>query len=74
MHDQVGIPLMTEGQIRQAVTVIPVKYWNLTCSTYLQDGHSTIICPYLAAEQHLYFSYSYYLFHIYANPQLVKYI
>lgn len=74
MREQVGIPRLNDGQIRQAVTVIPAEYWALSCWTCRQEGHSTYGCPYLTAEQRLYFAYQYYLYQIKANPLMAKYL
>lgn len=54
--------------------MIPADYWNLNCWTFRQDGHSIFSCPYLTAEQRLYFAYKYYLHQVKANPQVAKYL
>lgn len=39
LKGQVGVPGLTEGQIRKSVMVIPAGYWNLNCWTCCKDGN-----------------------------------
>lgn len=69
-----GIPELTDAQIRQAVTVVPGDYWQLSCWTCRDGGHSTFTCPFLQPTQRLYFAYRYYLHQIEANPDMAKFL
>ena len=47
-----------------AIQVLPNDYWSLNCGMSRDIGYTMISCPYLAAAQRLYFSYSYYLYQV----------
>jgi len=67
-------PELTGEQIRHAITVVPGDYWQRSCWTCRDEGHSTFTCPYLDPTQRLYFAYRYYLYQIEANPAIAKFL
>jgi len=53
-----------------AYAAIPQDYWQLSCWSCRETGHSTFTCPKLTVAQRLYFAYKYYLYQCEANPVL----
>ena len=58
------VPHMTPEQLRWAISVVSEDYWNLSCWTCSDDGHSTFTFPYLQLLQRLFLAYNFYQFQI----------
>lgn len=70
----VGVPNLSDWQIRQSVSVVPAYYCMFNCWIFKQEGHSMFTCPYLLPKQRLYFQYRYYFHKMQADPQMAKYL
>ena len=73
-RETVPIPTLTEGQTRQAFSVVPSDYWQLNCWKCRDRGHSTFTCPTLTPNQRMYFVYRYYVYQIKGNPTMAQFL
>ena len=64
------VPELTKEQMESALSVIPADYWNLSCWSCREGGHSTFTCPHLTWSQRIYFAYKCYLHQIETNPRM----
>ena len=67
-------PALTEEQLKLAMQVVPEDYWNLSCWTCRDEGHSTFTCPYLNMAQRLFFAFKFYEYQIRGQPHMESFL
>ncbi len=70
MRPSEKVPDLTTEQIQQGIAAIPADYWQLSCWSCREPGHTTFTCPQLDMSARIYFAYKYYLHQVAANPAL----